>query len=148
MNLLQLVCQIKTFLLIALLAVTQMASAEKEGCWADFFEQAQYTGKHIRITGPAALENLDQVNGENWNRRIHSIKVGSQAKVTVFQNTRFETPLTKMANNAAFMYSLGITEQDIKEDAELIFNENAAIHTLGDFGFNNKIKSLKVNCIE
>ena len=148
MNLLPLVCQNKkTFLLMALLAVTQIASAEKEGCWADFFEQAQYAGKHIRITGPATLENLDQVNGENWNRRIHSIKVGSQAKVTVFQNPRFETPLTKMANNTYFMHSWGITEQDIKEDAELIFNENAAIHTLGDFGFNNKIRSLKVDCI-
>jgi len=113
-----------------------------------FFEQAQYTGKHIRITGPATLENLDQVNGENWNRRIHSIKVGSQAKVTVFQNPRFETPLTEMANNTYFMHSWGITEQDIKEDAELIFNENATIHNLGDFGFNNKIRSLKVNCIE
>ena len=87
MNLIQLVCQNeKIFLLMALLAVTQIASAEKEGCWADFFEQAQYTGKHIRITGPATLENLDQVSGEDWNRRIHSIKVGSQAKVTVFQN--------------------------------------------------------------
>lgn len=149
MNLLPLVCQNKkSFLLMALLAVTQIASAEKEGCWADFFEQAQYAGKHIRITGPATLENLDQVNGENWNRRIHSIKVGSQAKVTVFQNPRFETPLTKMANNTYFMHSWGITEQDIKEDAELIFNENATIHNLGDFGFNNKIRSLKVNCIE
>ena len=133
---------------MALLAVTQIASAEKEGCWADFFEQAQYTGKHIRITGPATLENLEQVNGENWNRRIHSIKVGSQAKVTVFQNPRFEMPLNKMAKNTDFMRSLGITEQDIKEDAELIFNENATIHNLGDFGFNNKIRSLKVNCIE
>ena len=53
-----------------------------------------------------------------------------------------------MVKNTDFMRSLGITEQDIKEDAELIFNENATIHNLGDFGFNNKIRSLKVNCIE
>ena len=52
-----------------------------------------------------------------------------------------------MVKNTDFMRSLGITEVDIKEDAELIFNENAAIHTLGDFGFNNKIRSLKVDCI-
>ena len=135
-------------MLISLIAISQMAFATEEGCWADFFEQAQYAGKHIRITGPATLENLEQVNGENWNRRIHSIKVGSQAKVTVFQNPRFEMPLNKMAKNTDFMRSLGITEQDIKEDAELIFNENATIHNLGDFGFNNKIRSLKVNCIE
>jgi hypothetical protein len=57
-------------------------------------------------------------------------------------------PLNNMAKNTDFMRSLGITEQDIKEDAELIFNENATIHNLGDFGFNNKIRSLKVNCIE
>jgi len=35
----------------------------------------------------------------------------------------FEMPLNKMAKNTDFMRSLGITEQDIKEDAELIFNE-------------------------
>ena len=52
-----------------------------------FFEQAQYAGKHLHIIGPASLENLDQVNGENWNRRIHSIKVGGQAKVTVFSKS-------------------------------------------------------------
>jgi hypothetical protein len=137
----------KTWVLISLLAVSQMAFATDVGCWADFFEQAQYAGKHLHIIGPATLENLDQVSGEDWNRRIHSIKVGSQAKVTVFQNPRFEMPLNKMAKNTDFMRSLGITELDIKEDAELIFNENAAIHTLGDFGFNNKIRSLKVDCI-
>ena len=76
-----------------------------------------------------------------------ALKWAAKRKVTVFQNPRFETPLTKMANNTYFMHSWGITEQDIKEDAELIFNENAAIHTLGDFGFNNKIRSLKVDCI-
>ena len=77
-----------------------------------------------------------------------ALKWAAKRKVTVFQNPRFETPLTKIANNAAFMHSLGITEQDIKEDDELIFNENTAIHALADFGFNNKIRSLKVNCIE
>ena len=39
-----------------------------------------------------------------------------------FQNPRFEMPLSNRAKNTLFMYSLGIIEKDVKEDANLIFN--------------------------
>jgi hypothetical protein len=121
-------------------------SADKE-CWADFFEEAQYTGRHFLIEGPSKLENLSKVEGENWDKRIHSLKVGQKAKVTVYQNPRFELTLTEMAKKPDFMTAWGITVQDIKEDSELIFNEQAMIHDLGDFNFHKKIRSLKVECL-
>jgi Beta/Gamma crystallin len=149
MNQIQLVfrCFKMVFVVMLLLTTASNAYAEEKECWADFFEEAQYAGKHLFIKGPAQLENLNKVNGEDWNLRIHSIKVGPKAKVTVFQNPRFELTLTEMAKKPDFMRAWGITEQDIKEDSELIFNANDMIHDLGDFSFHKKIRSLKVECI-
>jgi Beta/Gamma crystallin len=134
-------------IIMLLLASASNANAEGKECWADFFEHSQYAGKHLLIQGPAKLENLNKVNGEDWNQRIHSIKVGPKAKVTVYQNPRFELPIPKMLEKPDLMKAWGITEQDIKEDSELIFNENATIHDLGDFGFHKKIRSLRVECL-
>lgn len=132
-----------TFLFLA--SASSVYALDKD-CWADFFEHSEYAGKHLLIEGPAKLENLNKVNGEDWNQRIHSIKVGPNAKVTVYQNPRFELPIPKMAEKPELMRAWGITEQDIKEDSELIFNANAVVHDLGDFGFHKKIRSLKVEC--
>jgi Beta/Gamma crystallin len=138
----------KTVFVVMLLSglVSNAYAVDKE-CWANFFEGTQYAGKRLFIEGPTKLENLNRVDGEDWNLRIHSIKVGPKAKVIVFQNPRFELPIPKMLEKPDLMRAWGITEQDIKEDSELIFNENAAIHDLGDFGFHKKIRSLKVECI-
>ena len=136
-----------TSITIAFLYFTTFAYAVDKDCWGDFFEGTQYSGKHLFIEGQTKLENLSKVNGENWERRIHSLKVGPKAKVTVYQNPRFELTVTEMAKKPDFMNSWGITEQDILEDSELIFNENAMIHDLGDFNFHNKIRSLKVDCL-
>ncbi|MEQ1484148.1 beta/gamma crystallin domain-containing protein [Methyloglobulus sp.] len=149
MNQIQLVFRcFKTVFVVMLLSLTASnAYAEEKECWANFFEHAQYEGKRLHIEGPAQLENLNKVNGEDWNQRIHSIKVGPKAKVTVYQNPRFELTLTEMAKKPDLMRAWGITEQDIKEDSELIFNANDMIHDLGDFSFHKKIRSLKVECI-
>ena len=139
---------IKTvFVVMALLALGSNAYAEDKRCWADFFEGTQYTGKHFLIEGPAQLENLSNVNGENWDLRIDSIKVGPKAKVTVFENPNFKMTLKEMAKYPDLMHSLGVTEKDIREDSELIFNANTKIHDLSDFNFHKKIRSLKVECI-
>ena len=135
------------FVVMALIVQGSNAYAEDKGCWADFFEGTQYTGKHFLLEGSTQLENLSNVKGENWNLRIDSIKVGPKAKVTVFENPNFKMTLKEMAKYPELMHSLGITEQDIREDSELIFNANAKIHDLSDFNFHKKIKSLKVECI-
>ena len=132
---------------MVLVALGSNAYAEEKGCWADFFEGTQYTGKHFLLEGSTQLENLSNVNGENWNLRIDSIKVGPKAKVTVFENPSFKMTLKEMAKYPDLMHSLGITEKDIREDSELIFNANAKIHDLSDFNFHKKIRSLKVECI-
>jgi hypothetical protein len=135
------------FVVMLMLGNAPITYAADPGCWGDFFEDTQYGGKHLLLKGPAKLENLNNVQGENWEKRIHSIKVGPKARVTVYQNPRFELTLTEMAKKPDFMSAWGITVQDIKEDSELIFNDNAMIHDLGDFNFHKKIRSLKVECL-
>jgi Beta/Gamma crystallin len=135
------------FVVMLLLGSASNAYAGDKDCWADFFEEPQYAGKHLLIEGPTQLENLNKVNGEDWNQRIHSIKIGSKARVTVYQNPRFELKISDMAMSPELMRSWGVTEQDIKEDSELIFTGKEMIHDLGDFNFHKKIRSLKVECM-
>ncbi len=129
-----------------LAAAAASVNAEDKDCWVNFFEEADYTGKQLHVAGPSQLETLDKVENEDWNERIHSLKVGPKARVTVYKNPKFQLSLTPMANSPEQMQALGITVKDIKEDSLLIFNANDSIHDLGDFNFHNKIKSLKIEC--
>jgi Beta/Gamma crystallin len=149
MNRIRLVFPRSKALLIALLLSGMSINiyAEEKDCWGNFFEGVDYSGKRLYVQGPAQLEKLTKVESDNWDKRIHSLKVGPKAKVTVYQNPRFELTLTEMAKKPDFMNSWGITEQDIKEDTELIFNADDAIHDLGDFNFHKKIRSLKIECL-
>lgn len=133
--------------ILLLFGQNSIAYAKDNGCWAEFFEYAQYIGDNFRLDGPVQLANLRNVNGENWDLRIDSLVVGPNAKVTVFENVSYKLTLTEMANYPVLMRSLGITEQDIKEDSELIFNPKAMVHHLGEYNFHKKIRSLKIDCV-
>jgi hypothetical protein len=149
MNTIQLVFRgFKTILLaMAMFGQGSVAFAKVEGCWAEFFEVSQYQGKHFRVEGPAQLARLNNINGENWDSRIDSLKVGPNAKVTVYKNSNFTLSSADMAEHPDLMNSMGVTEKDIKEDSELIFIPDDMIHDLSDFQFHHKIRSLKVECI-
>lgn len=128
------------------LAATSTAYAKDKDCWGEFFEDSQYGGDSLRLQGPIQLDNLRSVQGKNWEKRISSLKVGSKAKVTVFEHNNFKLTLKEMGNYPELLRSLGLTEEDAKEDSELIFDEKSVIHDLSDFNFRNKIKSLKIAC--
>ena len=150
MNLFKLVtCAFKTvFMVNALLVGVSTAYAGDENCWAEFYQHSDYAGPHFRLAGPIQLDTLLNVNGENWASRIDSLKVGPKAALVIFEYTDFKLTLKEMAKYPDLMHSLGVTEQDVKEDAELIFGANATIHDLSDFNFHNKIRSLKIDCIK
>ena len=134
--------------LILLFGFSTTVYAKNDGCWVDFFEKVQYKGEHFRLKGPAKRKNLLNINGENWDLRIESLEVGPKANVTVFEHKDFKLILTEMANYPVLMKSLGITEQDILEESELIFDADSKIHNLGDFNFYKKIRSLQVDCVK
>lgn len=122
--------------------------AKDNNCWARFYTDVEYQGKNLFIQGPDQFPSLRSVKDENWDLLIDSIKVGPKAQVTVYENPNFKLTLTEMANYPQLMKSLGVTEQDIKEDSELIFHANSNIHNLADFNFHNKVRSLKVECVK
>ena len=136
------------FIVNTLLGGVSTTYAGNENCWAEFFENSNYAGPHFRLAGPIQLDNLQNVNGENWTSRIDSIKVGPKARLVIFENINFKLTLKEMANYPDLMHALGVTEQDVKEDSELIFGANANIHDLSDFNFHHKIRSLKIDCIK
>ncbi|MGY6277944.1 beta/gamma crystallin domain-containing protein [Methylomonas sp. MgM2] len=128
------------------LAASTAAYAKDKDCWAEFFEDSQYGGEHFRLEGPIQLDNLTSVQGKNWEKRIGSLKVGPSAKVTVFENPDFKLTLMDAHKHSELLNSMGLSEQDAKEDSELIFDEKSKVHDLSDFNFRNKISSLKIDC--
>lgn len=135
-------------IIVLLFGQNSIAYAKQKGCWVEFYEYAQYIGDHFRLDGPAQLSNLRKVKGDNWDMRIDSLVVGPKAKLTVFENINYKLTLTEMANYPVLMSSLGITEEDIKEESELIFPPGEMVHHLGEYNFHKKIRSLKIDCVK
>lgn len=116
------------------------------GCWADFYAFSNYIGPVIRIEGPATLPNLRNIQNRNWESKIDSMTVGPKAKVWLYEDTDFELKATEMSKYPELMKSLGLTENEIKQESELIFSPNEKIHHLGEYNFHKKAKSIKIEC--
>jgi len=138
---------ISLLILMMLLGHTTSVYAKKSGCWAEFYEDAQFKGNSFRLQGPAYKRNLNKVQGENWDKKIESILIGPKATVTVFENKNMKLTLKEMAKHPVLMKSLGITKQDILEDSEIILHPGSKIHSFGEYNFYHKIRSLKVECL-
>jgi len=139
----------KTILVIlVLLGLSTSSYAKNDDCWADLYDDTEFAGKTIRLQGPIKLANLLKVQGENWDKKIESLVVGPKATLTVFENQNFKLTLSEMAKHPVLMKSMGITQQDVLEDSELIFHPDSKIHGFGEFDFNHKIRSLTLECIK
>ena len=149
MNILHLLSRGKhTLTIIVLLTcLNAPAAAEEKGCWADFYEYAEFIGDNIRVWGPISLNRLKNIHGENWESRIDSIITGPKSKVTIYENIDFKLTLTEMAKHPVLMESLGISMDEIREESELIFHPNEKIRHLGVYNFHQKTKSLRIECL-
>ncbi len=136
------------FIVMSLFLILQSTSlyAGNKECWAQFFDKPHYQGNSFRLDGPKKLTRLTNINGGNWDKKIESIIVGPEATVTVFENMNFKLTLKEMAKHPVLMKSLGVSEQDILEDSELIFQPGTKVHSFGEFQFYHKIRSIKLEC--
>jgi hypothetical protein len=57
-------------------------------CWADLFEGPGFTGRHLRLIGPADFVNL-RVASDEWGERVGSLIVGPGAYVQCFLEVNF-----------------------------------------------------------
>ena len=140
-------CKLIFLAIVILFGQSSVVLAKKNLCWAEFYEYAQYIGDNLYLKGPVKFPTLRDVKGQNWESRIDSLVVGPKARVTIYENPNFKLTLTEMANYPQLMKSLGITEQDIREESELIFRGNAKSHHLGEYNFHKKTKSLIIECV-
>ena len=132
--------------LLILFCISSAVSAKSNECWVEFFSAPHYDGDKFKLSGATKLKNLDSIHGKNWDKKIESLIVGPNTKLTLFENKNFKLTLKEMANHPVLMKSLGITKQDILEDSELIFTSNTKVHSFGEFNFYHKIRSLKIDC--
>lgn len=150
MNLIKIIFDdFKTLILLMLLiGFNSIAYAKDKGCWVDFYQEAPYNGKHMKINGATKLKNLLNIRGMNWDKKIESIIVGPNAILTVFENKNFKLTFTEMINHPVLMESLGITKRDVLEESEIIFQANSKIPSFGEYHFYHKIRSFKIECVK
>jgi Beta/Gamma crystallin len=135
-------------LVIGLLLWQTSAFAGRNECWVDFYESPNYSGTHIRIEGPVKLRNLRAVDGQNWESRFDSLVVGPKARLQIFENTNFKRTLSEMAKYPDLMKSLGITDEEVKEESDVELRPGEMVHHLGELNFHKKTKSLKIECVK
>ncbi|MCS5580118.1 MAG: hypothetical protein NZ837_06250 [Gammaproteobacteria bacterium] len=137
------------FLMVTLIGYSSSTHAAKShsDCWSEFYEGPDYGGSVVRIEGPAKLSNLRRVQGDNWESRIDSMVVGPNAQARLFEKRRFTPPLAELSRYPGLAKSLGITDQQIQEGGELVFNANEKVHHLAEFDFHKKAKSMIIECI-
>lgn len=135
-------------MVIGLLLWQTSAFAGKNECWVDVYESPNYSGAHLRIEGPVKLRNLRAVDDQNWESRIDSLVVGPKARLQIFENTNFKRTLSEMAKYPDLMKSLGITDEEVKQESDVEFSPGEMVHHLGELNFHKKTKSLKIECVK
>ncbi len=135
-------------MVIGLLSWQTNAFARGNECWVDFYESPNYSGTHIRIDGPVKLRNLRAVDGHNWEKRFDSVVVGPKARLQIFENTNFKRTLSEMAKYPHLMESLGITDEEVKQESDVELRPGEMVHHLGELNFHKKTKSLKIECVK
>ena len=62
--------------------------SQSRGCWVDLFEGAIFSGRRLRLYGPADYVNL-RVGPREWGDQLRSIIVGPCAYVQCFEELNF-----------------------------------------------------------
>lgn len=109
---------------VVLMVPVQVTSPQLEsGCWAQFYDQRNFTGEVMTLIGPAELSALDKGTGRELKRDIDSLVVGPKALLTVYQHQAFRDKAVAFEPNA---------------------REGGLIQKLG---FGGRIESMRLDCM-
>jgi len=72
--------------------------SQSKGCWVDLFEGPLFSGRSLRLFGPADFVNL-WVGHEEWGDEARSIAVGPCAYVLCFEELNFKASAVWLAPN-------------------------------------------------
>lgn len=110
---------------VVLMVPVQVTSpALESGCWAQFYDQRNFSGEVMTLIGPAELSALDKGTGRELKRDIDSLVVGPKAMLTVFQHQAFRDKSVAFQPNA---------------------REGGLIQKLG---FGGRIESMRLDCMQ
>lgn len=71
-------------------------SVIKGGCWARIYDDRNFTGGALTLSGPLSMPNMLGPFGINWKNRVKSIELGKTAVVTVFDNVNFKQQIASL----------------------------------------------------
>lgn len=138
--------QISRVMAVVILWLMVYNTADGAKCWVDFYEYPQYSGAHIRISGPVKLANL-KVHGQNWDSKIDSLIVGKGARTSLFELPDFQLENSDVYQDPDHMRGLGITSEYGSQQQGLTFNPDEHVEHLGVWGFHKRARSLTIECI-
>jgi hypothetical protein len=72
--------------------------SQSKGCWVDLFEGPGFTGRRLRLFGPADYVNL-RVAPEEWPDQAMSVVAGPGAFVQCFEELNFEASVVWLVPN-------------------------------------------------
>lgn len=71
--------------------------AIKTGCWARIYDDRNFSGGALTLSGPLSMPTMLGPFGINWKNRVRSIEVGKNAAVTVYDNMDFKQQISSFS---------------------------------------------------
>ncbi|WP_334186356.1 beta/gamma crystallin domain-containing protein [Noviherbaspirillum sp.] len=66
------------------------------GCWSRLYEDSNFAGGAITLTGPQAMPSMVGPFGINWTNRVKSIALCRTAVLTVYDNDSFRQKTSQL----------------------------------------------------
>lgn len=131
--------------LAAAAALALSAPVAASDCWVEIFEQPGFQGRSARIEGPAELPTMETINGQPWQSRVDSLRVGPGAIVSLYKDPYFKSerpdPLNHPDALKAWKY-----EDENYTDTMITLGLGQQAHHLSELGFQHEIRSMRVRC--
>ena len=96
--------------------------ALQSGCWVQMYDERNFAGSFITLTGPGELQSFDKDSGKELRRRIDSLVTGPKATLRVYERALFKDRTVTFGPNS--------------REAGLITK----------LGFGGNIQSLQLDC--
>ncbi len=64
--------------------------ALQSGCWVQFYNERNFSGDIITMTGPGELQSADKGTGKELKRHIDSLVTGPKATLRVYEHALFK----------------------------------------------------------
>lgn len=75
---------------VVLVPVQISDPALQSGCWAQLYDERNFSGSMFTLTGSGALESVDKGSGKELKRHIDSLVTGPKATLRVYEHAMFK----------------------------------------------------------